>query len=464
MIMDSRLAYFQQIQKFKILSGDENKLLVKEYQETNNNAIKDRVIEGNLRLVIKILSDYYIDSSTTEYLDVVQEGNIGLLHALKKYNPDKAEFSTYASFWIRSYILKYLMDTRSLIKIGTTQNQKKIFYSLTKEIEKLKSNGIEPTSEILAANLEVNVSDIEEMKTRLFLPIVHLGDLYESENSSENSNDKLWENILIDHDHDVEHEIMERDEKEILKGYVELFKKELGDKEKLVFNERICSDESKTLQSIGDKFNISRERVRQIDNKVRQKFDKFIQPRLKGERVMSKRLENVTLEEIEKSKLKGRALQVYTIMFIGINGEPPIPNGKDIATKLEVPNSTVYAAIADGKKKIEKYRRKAVMAAPKEATITNEVKINKETQETQKRFEQKEPTSGKIEPEKHLGVRAQQENDEQEKLKEQFDKEMKQLIKIKPLEFVVKCGTEEVFKISIIKGKLYDTIVSFLGI
>ena len=141
--------------------------------------LEQKLVMANLRLVVKVALDY--SNYHLNALDLVQEGNVGLLRAVKKFDPERGtRFSTYASFWIRAYILKYLMDSWSIVKVGTKDSQRKLFYSLNKEKEKLERSGVQPTSQVLAESLEVSVRDVEDMEKRLYHGDVSLEDpLYE---------------------------------------------------------------------------------------------------------------------------------------------------------------------------------------------------------------------------------------------------------------------------------------------
>ena len=158
--------YLYEISKHSVLSKEEEREIAERIQMHDKDA-EQALVVANLRLVVKIALDYY--SYHLNILDLIQEGNVGLLRAVQKYDPERGtRFSTYASFWIRAYILKYLMDSWSIVKIGTKDSQRKLFYSLNKEKEKLEKAGIEPSARILAENLDVSPEDIEDMEKRLY--------------------------------------------------------------------------------------------------------------------------------------------------------------------------------------------------------------------------------------------------------------------------------------------------------
>jgi RNA polymerase sigma-32 factor len=263
--------YLSEVSKYPILSRNEElRLAMKVYKHKDREAAQKLVI-SNLRLVVKISLKYY--STYLSILDLIQEGNVGLLHAVKKYNPYKGtKFSTYASFWIRAYILKYIMDSWSLVKIGTTQSQRKLFYRLNKEKQKLEALGVYPAPQLLASNLDVKEEEIEDMEKRLAYTDVSLeAPLYEE------GEDTVMD--MIKTDENIEDVIADKERGEILSGKVMEFKKTLNEKEVYIFEKRIMAEEPMTLQEIGAKFKISRERVRQIENKVLNKF----RVRFKGE-------------------------------------------------------------------------------------------------------------------------------------------------------------------------------------
>lgn len=263
--------YLSEVSKYPLLSRNEElRLAMKVYKHKDREAAQKLVI-SNLRLVVKISLEYY--NTYLNILDLIQEGNVGLLHAVKKYNPYKGtKFSTYASFWIRAYILKYIMDSWSLVKIGTTQSQRKLFYRLNKEKQKLEALGVYPAPQLLASTLDVKEEEIEDMEKRLAYTDVSLeAPLYEE------GEDTVMD--MIKTDENIEDVIADKERGEILSGKVMEFKKTLNEKEVYIFEKRIMAEEPMTLQEIGAKFKISRERVRQIENKVLNKF----RVRFKGE-------------------------------------------------------------------------------------------------------------------------------------------------------------------------------------
>jgi len=273
LLFDPLKKYLAEISRHPVLSREEEFKLAEKVYKLKDKEAAQKLVISNLKLVVKIALEYY--NTYLNILDLIQEGNVGLMHAVKKYNPYKGtKFSTYASFWIRAYILKYIMDTWSLVKVGTTQSQRKLFYRLNKEKQKLEALGVFPAPQLLASTLDVKEGDIESMEKRLSYTDVSLeSKLYDE------GNDTILDTIKSNED--VEEIVAEKEKQLILSEKINLFKTTLNEKELFVFENRIMAEEPLTLQDIGEKFNISRERVRQIENKVLKKFKEKFKGELK---------------------------------------------------------------------------------------------------------------------------------------------------------------------------------------
>lgn len=260
--------YLSEVSRYSVLSREEEFEVARRVYEDKDRLAAQQLVMSNLKLVVKISLEYY--NTYLNVLDLIQEGNVGLLHAVKKFNPYKGtKFSTYASFWIRAYILKYIMDSWSLVKVGTTQSQRKLFYRLNKEKQKLEALGMIPAPALLASNLDVKEEEIEEMEKRLAFTDVSLDSPIHEE-----GDDTIMD--MIRGGDDVEEVVSDREKREILAQRVKEFKKSLNDKEVFIFEQRIMAEEPLTLQEIGQRFKISRERARQIENRVIKKFkDRF---------------------------------------------------------------------------------------------------------------------------------------------------------------------------------------------
>lgn len=261
---DPLKVYLQEISKYPVLSKDEEFELAEKVYKYKDKEAAQKLVISNLRLVVKIALEYY--SAYQNILDLIQEGNVGLMHAVKKFNPYKGtKFSTYASFWIRAYILKFIMDSYSIVKVGTTQSQRRLFYKLNKEKQRLESLGIIPAPKLLASTLDVREEEIEQMERRLAYTDVSL-----ETPINEDGSDTIMD--LIGVEDNIEEKVADKEEKEILERRIEEFKKGLSEKERFIFENRILSDEPLTLQEIGERFKISRERVRQLESRIIKKF------------------------------------------------------------------------------------------------------------------------------------------------------------------------------------------------
>jgi RNA polymerase sigma-32 factor len=260
--------YLTEVSRHPLLTRDEEKRLAERvYQDQDKEAARTLIL-SNLKLVVKIALGYY--NTYMNVRDLIQEGNIGLMQAVKKYNPYKGtKFSTYASFWIRAYMLKYIRNNWSLVKVGTTENQKKLFYGLQKEKRRLEAKGILPAPQLLASNLDVTQEDVEEMEKRLTLTDVSL-DQPVYDDGDETMMD------MVRSDENIEDMVEEREKKKIVARKVADFRRMLNDRELYIFEHRVMSDEPMTLQEIGDHFKISRERARQIEKVLSDKVSKHL--------------------------------------------------------------------------------------------------------------------------------------------------------------------------------------------
>jgi RNA polymerase sigma-32 factor len=267
---DPLRSYLKEISKHPLLTREEEHELAVRALAGNDKAAKEKMVVSNLRLVVRIALSYY--NTHLNLLDLIQEGNVGLLHAVDKYNPGKgAKLSTYASFWIRAYILKYIMGAWSIVKVGTTESQRKLFFSLNREKKRLAGMGMTGVSQLLADTLHVEVADVEDMEKRLHYTDVSLdGPMFED------GDDNLLD--MLDDGENVEELLVEREKKEIVSKGIKEFKKRLNEKQLYILENRILAEERLTLQDIGTRFNTSRENVRQIEMRVSRDLKRNLVP------------------------------------------------------------------------------------------------------------------------------------------------------------------------------------------
>ncbi len=257
-VRDPFRAYLREISKHRLMTKEEERKMAKRAQMEGDKEAEQKMVLANLRLVVKIALEY---RGHLDILDLIQEGNVGLVRAVRKYDPDRGtRFSTYASFWIRAYMLKHLMDSWSMVKVGTRDTQRKLFYSLNREKEKLERSGIVPVTEVLADNLRVSAVDIEDMEQRLYHGDVSL------EAPQYGTGDPLVD--TIGSGEDIEKTLIEKDCAEMLHKKLADFKKRLSEKECFILDNRIMAEDPVTLREIGERFGTSRESVRQMQAKV----------------------------------------------------------------------------------------------------------------------------------------------------------------------------------------------------
>ncbi len=267
---DPLQAYLGEIRRYSLITKEEEIELGIRYREQNDQEAAKMLILANLRLVVKIAMDFH-RFWMRNLLDLIQEGNVGLIQAVKKFDPHKGiKFSYYASFWIKAYILKFIMENWKLVKIGTTQAQRKLFFNLAKEKERLLSLGYNPEPKLLAERLDVKQDDIIEMGQRLGGWEVSL-DAPVKEDSKQD-----YGSFLPSPEMDVDKQISVRERQELLKEKLEAFRETLAGKQRDIFDNRILADRPLTLQELGDKYRISRERIRQIQEKILKKAKEWL--------------------------------------------------------------------------------------------------------------------------------------------------------------------------------------------
>ncbi len=267
--LDPLQRYLNELSKYGLLSREQEKeLSLKVYEQDDPDAAYI-MVTSNLRLVVKIALEFQ-RIWMQNLLDLIQEGNIGLMQAVRKFDPYKnVKFSYYASFWIKAYILKFIMDNWRLVKIGTTQGQRKLFFNLKKETQKLIDEGFDPKPKLLSERLGVTEKEIIDMGQRLDGWDISLDAPLKNDSDSERIDFISTDAVSID-DHVAKKEI-----ESILHDKIEEFQKKMTKREVEIFNQRIFSDDPITLQEIGDKYGISRERVRQIEKNIIKKMKDF---------------------------------------------------------------------------------------------------------------------------------------------------------------------------------------------
>jgi RNA polymerase sigma-32 factor len=269
-IADPVAAYLSELRKYPLLTKEKEQELARHYFETKDPAAAQALVTANLRFVVKVAAEY--SKFGARMIDLIQEGNMGLMHAVRDFNPYKGvRLITYAVWWIRGYIQEYLMKQYSLVKIGTTQNQKKLFYQLQRQKDELDALGKGTDIKLLSSKLGIPEDEVLMMTQRMSGRDISLDRPIDDESGSS----------LMDFQRGIadgpDVELSKQEEISNLKEAVEALRPSLSKQKKIILDERILNDEPLTLQEIGDKHGITREAVRQMEVRVMKKIkDQFV--------------------------------------------------------------------------------------------------------------------------------------------------------------------------------------------
>ena len=261
--------YLTEIRRYPLLSREEEKELAIRYQERQDIESAYKLVTGNLRLVVMIAREY--QRATRNLLDLIQEGNIGLMEAVKKFDPYRGiRFPSYAVWWVRAYMIRYLVNNWRMVKLGTTQAQRKLFFNLQKEKDRLEAEGIVPGPKLIAQRLDVKESEVVEMEQRLASR-----DLSIDQPSDDDGGTLL--DVLPGSGATAEEQVGDAEFRKEIGEKIRAFGATLRDKEAVIFSERLLAEKPLTLQEIGDKYGISRERVRQIEERLKKRLRAYLQ-------------------------------------------------------------------------------------------------------------------------------------------------------------------------------------------
>ncbi len=265
--------YLQEIKKFPILSLDEEYTLAKRFKENGDTEAAHKLVTSHLRLVVKIAMGYR--GYGLPVTDLISEGNVGIMQAVKKFDPDKGfRLATYAMWWIRAQIQEYVLHSWSLVKIGTTAAQKKLFFNLKKlknQLESIDSGSLSPENVREIANkLDVKEAEVVDMENRLSSGDQSLNVQINDEADTE------WQDMIVDDKETQDRIIENKNEYNYRKNLLNNALKVLNDREKEIIRLRKLTDKPKKLEELSKKFKISRERVRQIEERALQKIKQEI--------------------------------------------------------------------------------------------------------------------------------------------------------------------------------------------
>jgi RNA polymerase sigma-32 factor len=273
--LDPMQQYLREVQKHSLLSPDEEHSLAIKYAGTGDVAAAARLVTANLRLVVKIAYEYR--RAYKNIMDLVQEGNIGLMQAVKRYDPYRGvKLSSYAAWWIRAYILRFILNNWRLVKLGTTQAQRKLFFNLNKEKARLSAMGVEPSAAEIARRLGVEEQEVSDMDRRLSSGEMSLdAPVGDSEGRAVSRLEMLPTSLS-----GPDSAVAEGEMQQIVKEKLGTFRTTLKGKDVQIFDERLIAEDPLTLQELGDKFGISRERVRQLEARLTGRLREYLKSEL----------------------------------------------------------------------------------------------------------------------------------------------------------------------------------------
>jgi RNA polymerase sigma-32 factor len=276
---DALQRYMSEVARHPLLSREEEHALAVKFRETGDPQAAYRLVTANLRLVVKIAHEYR--RAAFSLLDLIQEGNVGLVQAVQKYDPFRGvKLSSYAAWWIRAYVLRYLMDNWRMVKLGTTQAQRKLFFNLRKEQDKLMREGFDPGPKLLAERLNVSEQDVREMDQRLSNDEFSLdAPVSGAEESRQTHGDRIAQPGQAPDEALADEEL-----RRIFKEKLEAFGKTIdNEKDRYLFEHRIAPPpdvDPMTLQDVGLHFGFSRERARQLEARLLERLRDYLRREL----------------------------------------------------------------------------------------------------------------------------------------------------------------------------------------
>ncbi len=268
--------YLAEIRRIPVLTREEEHALAVRWREHGDRQAAWQLVQANLRLVVIIARDY--QRAVHNLLDLVQEGSVGLLEAVKQFDPYRGiRFPSYAVWWVRAYIIRYIMNNWRLVKVGTTQAQRKLFFNLEKERQRLEREGFTPTPKLIAQGLDVKEKEVVEMQQRL-----GARDLSVDAPTAEGEDATLLD--FIPGPAQTAETVADEEYHRLIRAKADEFKQTLKGKDLVIYERRLEAlmrdEEPVTLQEIGDEYGISRERVRQIEARLKKKLGEYLRKQI----------------------------------------------------------------------------------------------------------------------------------------------------------------------------------------
>jgi RNA polymerase sigma-32 factor len=261
--------YLAEIRRYELLTREEEHALAVRYKEQDDLDAAYRLVTANLRLVVMIARQY--QRAFRNLLDLIQEGNTGLMEAVKNFDPYRGiRFPSYAVWWIRAYIIRFIMNNWRMVKIGTTQAQRKLFFNLQKEKERLEAEGFAAEPRLIAQRLDVKEVEVVEMEQRMAGRDLSVDAPLDQDDAS------TLLDFLPSPDGNAEEEVANAESRQLITRRIQEFGATLAGKDKVIFDQRLMAEEPLTLQEIADRYGISRERVRQIEERIKKKLKQYL--------------------------------------------------------------------------------------------------------------------------------------------------------------------------------------------
>ena len=272
--VDALGAYMGQLAKYPPISREEEQRLALRWVEKGDVEAARRLVLSNLRLVVKIAMEYR--RAWMHTLDLIQDGNLGLLEAVQRFDPQQGvKLSTYAAYWIRAYILKYILDNFRIVRLGTTRAQRKLFFRLNKEKRALESQGVEVEPRLLAERLDVSEADVADMEQRLAQ-----SDLSFNAPRRRDESDSEFGDFVPARGASAEQSVGDDQLREVFLEKVYEFAATLDERDRKLIDERVLAENPKTLAELGEELGISRERVRQLEARLVERLREYLKENL----------------------------------------------------------------------------------------------------------------------------------------------------------------------------------------
>jgi RNA polymerase sigma-32 factor len=272
--VDALSAYMSQLAKYAPISREEERALAVRWVEEGDEDAARQLVLANLRLVVKIAMEYR--RAWSNVLDLIQSGNVGLLEAVQRFDPYKdVKLTSYAVYWIRAYILKYIMDNFRTVRLGRSRAQRKLFFRLNKEKRQLELEGFEVEPKLLAERLEVTEEDIIDMDQRMSQSDLSLNAPARRDEAGAEFGD-----FIPVGGQSAEQNVGDAQLSEVFQETIAAFSKDLGERDRQIVEERIIAEDQKTLQELADEFGISRERVRQLEKRLVDQLREYMKANL----------------------------------------------------------------------------------------------------------------------------------------------------------------------------------------